>query len=67
MAKKWLSVAEIAEELGLSDDTIRNWVNRKKNPLPAIKTGRDWRIKREDLDEFLDHMKNVREDEDDKL
>jgi excisionase family DNA binding protein len=66
VAKKWLSVAEVAEELGLSDDTIRNWVNRKKNPLPAIKTGRDWRIKREDLDKFLDHMKNVREDEDEK-
>ena len=66
MAKKWLSVAEVAEELGLSDDTIRNWVNRKKNPLPAIKTGRDWRIKREDLDIFLEHMKNVREDEDEK-
>jgi excisionase family DNA binding protein len=66
VAKKWLSVAEVAEELGLSDDTIRNWVNRKKNPLPAIKTGRDWRIKREDLDIFLEHMKNVREDEDEK-
>jgi excisionase family DNA binding protein len=66
VAKKWLSVAEVAEELGLSDDTIRNWVNRKKNPLPAIKTGRDWRIKREDLDIFLEHMKNVREDENEK-
>ncbi len=63
MPKKWLSVGEVAEEVGLSDDTIRNWINRKTNPLPAIKTGRDWRIKREDLDKFLNEMKNVRRDD----
>lgn len=63
MAKKWLSVAEVADELGLSTDTIYNWLNRKKNPLPGVKTGRDWRIKREDLDKFLDQMKNVRDED----
>jgi hypothetical protein len=30
---------------------------------PAVKAGRDWLIKREDLDRFLEDQKNVRGDE----
>jgi len=61
--KPYLKVKEAAELLGLSEDTIRNWINRKKNPLPATKAGRDWLIKRTDLFEFLDSQKNVKEDD----
>ena len=64
MANKWLSVSEVAEELGVSIDTVRNWINRKKDPLPAAKLGRDWRIERKDLDKFIAERKNVRPEED---
>jgi excisionase family DNA binding protein len=63
VADKWLLVSDVADELKISIDTVRNWINRKKNPLPAVKAGRDWRIKREDLDKFLEKSYNVREDD----
>lgn len=64
MSKQYLKVKDAAELLGLSEDTIRNWINRPRHKLPAVKAGRDWLIKREDLDRFLEDQKNVRGDED---
>lgn len=63
MSKQWLKTKEAADLLGLSVDTIRNWITRKHNPLPAVKAGRDWLIKEEDLNTWLDENKNTREDE----
>ena len=63
MSKQYLKVKDAAELLGLSEDTIRNWINRPGRKLPAVKAGRDWLIKREDLDRFLEDQKNVRGDE----
>ena len=63
MSDQYLRVKEAAKMLGYSEDTIRNWINRSKNPLPATKAGRDWLIKRTDLEAFLESLKNVREDE----
>jgi excisionase family DNA binding protein len=62
LAKQWLSAAEVAQELSISIDTVRNWIKRKNGPLPAAKLGRDWRIKREDLDRYIEKRKNVRDD-----
>ena len=61
VATKWLSVAQVADELGVTVDTVRNWINRKKDPLPAAKLGRDWKVMREDLDRFIDERKNTRD------
>jgi len=62
---KWLSVQQIAEELNLSIDTIRNYINHKdpKERLVAAKFGRDWRVKREDLDKWIEAHKNVQNNE----
>lgn len=60
MSKQYLRVRDAAELLGLSEDTIRNWINRPRHKLPAVKAGRDWLIKREDFDRFLEDQKNVR-------
>ena len=63
MATKWLSVEQVADELNLSIDTIRNYINHKdpKERLVAAKFGRDWRIKREDLDRWIEAHKNVQD------
>lgn len=61
VVKQLLSVAEVADELQVSIDTVRNWINQKK--LKAAKLGRDWRIRREDLDRFIEQRQNVRDDE----
>lgn len=60
---KWLSVQQVADELNLSVETIRNYINHPnpKERLVAAKFGRDWRIKREDLDEWIDAHKNVQD------
>lgn len=46
-----LKVDEIAAELSVSAQTVRNWI--KGGELPAARTGRAWRVRREDLDEML--------------
>jgi excisionase family DNA binding protein len=57
--KPYLTVEDIAHLLDVSIDTVRNWINRKKDPLPAYKIGREWRIKREDFEQFLQERKNT--------
>jgi excisionase family DNA binding protein len=59
--KPYLTVEDIAHLLDVSIDTVRNWINRKNNPLPAYKIGREWRIKREDFERFLQARKNTQE------
>lgn len=49
--KKWLDVPTIAKELGFSEGAVRKWIRDKK--LKAARFGRDYRIKREDYEEFI--------------
>jgi len=51
MENRWLSVEEIAKYLGVSKDTIYNWINGKN--MPAHKIGRLWKFKREEIDEWV--------------
>ena len=51
MSTQWLSVETIAKELDVSIETVRNWI--RKNKLIAYRVGRDYRIKREDYEQFL--------------
>jgi excisionase family DNA binding protein len=52
MSIEWLSVDDIAKELNIHPDTVRGWIRDRK--LRATKLGRDYRIKRADLDKFLE-------------
>lgn len=61
MDKPYLTVDEIAEMLQVSIDTVRNWINRKKDPLPAFKLGREWRVERADLERFIQERKNTQD------
>jgi excisionase family DNA binding protein len=61
MDKPYLTLDEVAELLSVSVDTVRNWINRKKDPLPAFKIGREWRVQREDLEKFIQDRKNVQD------
>ncbi len=46
-----LNVGRAAEALAVSTQTIRNWID--SGLLPATKIGRNWRIRREDIDALL--------------
>lgn len=48
VADRWFSVAEIAEYLGISTDTVYNWINSKQ--MPGHKVGRFWKFKTSEID-----------------
>ena len=61
MSTQWLSVEDIAKELNVSIETVRNWI--RKNKLIAYRVGRDYRIKRVDYDKFLEERRTKPDDE----
>lgn len=48
---EWLSVDDVAQTLRMDEETVRKWIRRKQ--LKAYKFGRDYRIRREDFDQFV--------------
>ena len=48
----FLIVHEVAELLRVAEATVRLWI--KSGDLRAIDLGREWRVARSDLDDFLD-------------
>jgi len=49
--ERLLTPEQAAEILTVSPKTIRDWLRSRK--LRGVKAGRQWRIRREDLDKFL--------------
>lgn len=49
--ERWFSMDEIAEYLGVSRDSILNWINDKN--FPAHKIGRLWRFKPKEVDDWV--------------
>ena len=58
MTNQKLSVKEAAEELGVVELTIHNYI--KRGILPAVKIGRRVFIKREDFDLALSEVKSLK-------
>ncbi len=58
---EWLTLAQIAEELKLHIETVREWVRTKR--LTAYRVGRDYRVKRADLDKFLEERRTKPDDQ----
>jgi excisionase family DNA binding protein len=46
-----LTVSQVAEQLQVTPQTIRNWIDG--GALPAARIGRGFRIRRDDVDELL--------------
>jgi excisionase family DNA binding protein len=49
---EFLTVEEIANTLKVSVQTVRNWI--KTGKLPALKVGRQWRVRKEDFEKYLE-------------
>ena len=47
----WVGISEAAEHLGVTKDTVRNWI--KKTNIPAHKIGKLWKFKLSELDEWV--------------
>jgi excisionase family DNA binding protein len=50
-SEPWVSLEEISQHLGVSQDTIHRWI-RKRN-LPAHQIGRLWKFKVSEVDEWV--------------
>lgn len=53
MDDKWISIDEAAEYLGVNKDSVRNWIKKENNEIPAHKIGKQWKFKKNELDEWV--------------
>jgi len=60
--KPYLTVEEVADLLQVSVETVRGYINRKKNKLPAFKVGREWRERKVELDRVVEENMNIGDD-----
>jgi excisionase family DNA binding protein len=54
----WIGINEVAEYLGVTKETVRNWI-KKKNGIPAQKIGKLWKFKRSELDAWIKSGKSA--------
>ncbi len=59
MAAKLLTPEQAASRLAVSSRSIREWLRNGK--LKGVKAGKLWRIRDNDIDDFLDHGREERE------
>ena len=50
--RQLLTVPQVAEQFQVTAQTIRNWIDQ--GVLPAVRVGRAFRVRREDLDTLLE-------------
>lgn len=55
--EKWIDIDELSEYLGVTKDTIRNWI--KKTDIPAQKIGRKWKFKISEIDSWVKSGKSA--------
>lgn len=53
----WISLEEAANYMGITKDTVRNWI--KKTDIPAHKIGKMWKFKRSELDKWIKSGKSA--------
>ena len=49
--EKWSSMDTITDYLGVSRETVLQWINNRK--MPAHKVGRLWKFKISEVDEWI--------------
>ncbi len=54
---RWASLDEISDYLGVTKDTVRNWI--KKTDISAHKVGRLWKFKFSEVDEWVKSGKSA--------
>ena len=50
---KWISIDDASEYLGVNKDTIRNWIKKEDSKIPAHKIGKQWKLKKSELDAWV--------------
>ena len=55
--ESWIGIPEVASYLGVTTDTVRNWI--RKTNMPAHKIGKLWRFKKSEIDEWVKSGKSA--------
>ena len=55
--EKWVNLEEIAAHLGLSKDTIRNYI--KKDQIPHYRIGKQYKFKISEIDAWIESGKSA--------
>ena len=50
---EWLDLRALTRYAAVSERTIREWIHRSNNPLPAAQVGNKLLVKRSSFDEWL--------------
>ena len=48
---RWISVAEVADHLGVSRDTVYRWIDSRG--MPAHRVGRFWKFQLSEVDKWV--------------
>ena len=49
----YINLEETATYLGIKPVTLRNWIKKEDNGLPAHRIGKQWKFKKSELDEWI--------------
>jgi len=49
--ERWISLKEACKYLGVTRQTVLNWIKKKK--LPSAKVGKLWKFKTDEIDEWV--------------
>jgi len=63
MDKPYLELEEIANLLGVTVDTVRDYRKLKNNPLPMYRVGRKYLVKKEDFEEWMERNRKMQDKE----
>jgi excisionase family DNA binding protein len=56
-SREYITVEQIAENLGVSDDLVRKWIREKK--LPAYQFGKEYRVKIVEYEKFVERQRTM--------
>lgn len=56
---EFLSVEQVAQQLGVSEKTVRNYIN--SGELKAYKLGTKWRIEPQEVERYIKTKSNVQD------
>lgn len=56
-AREWLDLKALQQYACVSERTLREWIHRAENPLPAVRVGTKILVRRSTFDQWLEnHM-----------
>lgn len=55
--EKWVGLEEIADHMGISKDTIRNYI--KKEQIPYYRIGKQYKFKISEIDAWIESGKSA--------